>query len=118
LRNTRETDVWFSPHFYTHPNGYKMCLGVVANGIDRDKGTHISVFVHMMQGEFDDDLKWPFRGKFTINMVNQEEDKNHVTWIMKLDRDSGPAVVTDRVVGAARNMKGGGLILFLRHTNL
>jgi hypothetical protein len=51
-------------------------------------------------------------------MVNQEEDKNHVTWIMKLDRDSGPAVVTERVVGAARNLKGGGLVLFLRHTNL
>jgi hypothetical protein len=31
----RDSDIWFSPHFYTHPNGYKMCLGVVANGIDR-----------------------------------------------------------------------------------
>jgi hypothetical protein len=38
--------------------------------------------------------------------MNQEEDRNHVTWIVKLDRDSGPAVVTERVVGAARNMKG------------
>ena len=114
----RDNDSWFSPHFYTHPRGYKMCLGVFANGLDKGKGTHVSVFVHMMRGEFDDDLRWPFRGKVTINMVNQEEDKNHVTWIVKLD-DSGPAVVTERVVGElARNMKGGGLCLFLRHTNL
>ena len=114
----RDNDIWFSPHFYTHPNGYKMCLSVVANGFDRGKGTHVSVLVHMMQGEFDDDLKWPFRGKFIINMMNQEEDKNHVTWILKLDSDSGPAVLTERVVGAAKNMKGGGLFQFLRHTNL
>ena len=94
-----------------------MCLGVFANGIDKGKGTHVSVLVHMMRGEFDDELKWPFRGKVTINMMNQEEDKNHVTWIIKLD-DSGPAVVTERVIGVVRNMKGGGLHLFLRHTNL
>ena len=113
----RDNDIWFSPHFYSHPSGYKMCLGVVANGLDRGKGTHVSVFVHMMRGEFDDDLKWPFRGKVTMCMLNQEEDKNHVIWIVKLD-DSLPAVLTGRVVGEARNMKGGGLSLFLRHTNL
>ena len=113
----RDNDIWFSPHFYTHPNGYKMCLGVIANGIDKGKGTHVSVFVHLMRGEFDDQLKWPFRGNVTIIMMNQEEDTNHVTWIIRLN-DNGPAEVTKRVTGVARNMKGGGLHLFLRHTNL
>ena len=32
--------------------------------------------------------------------------------------DSLPAVLTGRVIGEARNMKGGGLSLFLQHTNL
>ena len=25
-------DNWFSPPFYTHPQGYKICLCIVANG--------------------------------------------------------------------------------------
>ena len=78
---------------------------------------YVSVFVHLMRGQFDNQLKWPFRGNVTINMMNQEEDTNHVTWIIKLN-DSGAAEVTKRVTGVARNMKGGGLHLFLRHTNL
>ena len=31
-----------------------------------------------MQGEFDDQLKWPFHGDIIIKLMNQEEDKDHV----------------------------------------
>ena len=113
----RDNDYWYSPHFYTHPNGYKMCLGVVPNGMGSGKGTHLTVLVHLMRGEFDDQLKWPFRGNVTISIVNQEEDKNHVVWILRVN-DNVPAGTTDRVIGIARNPKGCGLFQFLRHTNL
>ena len=36
------------------------------------------------------------------DLMNQEEDKNHVIWIIS----RGLAVVTERVVGAGENMKG------------
>ena len=55
-----------------------MCLCVGANGKGSGRGTHLSVFVHLMRGEFDDQLKWPFRGKIIVGLVNQEEDKDHV----------------------------------------
>ena len=29
-----------------------------------------------MRGEFDDQLKWPFRGNITIRLVNQEDKDN------------------------------------------
>ena len=45
-----------------------MCLRVVANGVGRGKGTHVSVYVHLMRGEFDDILKWPFHGEVTIQL--------------------------------------------------
>ena len=48
------------------------------------------------------------------DLMNQEEDKNHVIWIIKLN-SRGLAVVTERVVGTAENMKGS---KFLQHTNL
>jgi TNF receptor-associated factor 4 len=71
-------DQWYSPPFYIHPNGYKMCLNVCPNGSGSGKGTHLSVYVHLMRGEFDDQLKWPYRGEVTVKLVNQEEDKDHV----------------------------------------
>ncbi|MCG8625215.1 MAG: hypothetical protein MJE68_24860, partial [Proteobacteria bacterium] len=32
----------------------------------------------LMKGEFDDQLKWPFRGNVTFKLMNQEEDSDHV----------------------------------------
>ena len=53
-----------------------MCLRVDANGFS---GTHVSVATHLMCGEFDSLLKWPFRGNITIQLLNQLEDKQHCT---------------------------------------
>ena len=78
----RDGDEWYSPHFYTHPNGYKMCVKVYANGFDTGEGTYLSVLMCVMQGEFDDQLKWPFRGEISIKLLNQEEDKDHVTRLL------------------------------------
>ena len=73
----RSNKVWYSPPFYTHPQGYKMCLRVDANGSGGGKGTHVSVFAHLMRGEFDDHLKWPFQGHVVIQLCNQLQDKYH-----------------------------------------
>ena len=36
------TAEWLSPSFYTHPQGYRMCLGVFADGIRSGAGTHVT----------------------------------------------------------------------------
>ena len=82
----RDGDEWYSPHFYTHPRGYKMCLKVYANGHIGAKGTHFSVFACLMRGHFDDQLKWPFRGVVTIKLVDQEEDKDHIVIMARFTR--------------------------------
>ena len=71
---------WYSPPFYTHPHGYKMCLNVYANGFGVWKGSDVSVFVHMIKGEYDDSLKWPFLGDITVQLLNRIEnyDRHHV----------------------------------------
>ena len=43
-----DSDQWYSPPFYTHPQGYKMCLKVYANGSGKGKGTHVSVYGYLM----------------------------------------------------------------------
>ena len=45
---------WFSPPFYSHIGGYKMCLRVNAKGFGRGEATHVSVFCNLHQGEYDD----------------------------------------------------------------
>ena len=52
----------FLPPFFTHPHVYRLCLQVFPNGYRRGKGTHVSLFMYVMQGPFDSLLKWPFRG--------------------------------------------------------
>ena len=66
----RDNEVWHSPPFYTYPKGYKMCLGVYANGYGDHEGTHTGLSVHLMKGEFDDQLKWPLRGQITIRLLS------------------------------------------------
>ena len=67
-KRRRNDDDWYSPPFYSHLGGYKMCLKVYANGQGDGEGTHVSVFVYLMRGEFDDDLKWPFSGEIMIEL--------------------------------------------------
>ena len=50
---------YYSAPFYTHENGYKVCLNVDSNGDGRGKDTHMSVFAGLMMGEHDNQLQWP-----------------------------------------------------------
>jgi len=68
---------WYSLPFYTHQRGYKMCLSVCANGWGPGKDRYVSVYAYLMRGEFDDHLKWPFRGHVVIQLCNQLQDMHH-----------------------------------------
>ena len=54
----RSGKVWHSLPFY-YRGGYKMCLAVYANGVGEGAGTHISVALFHLRGEYDNQLKWP-----------------------------------------------------------
>ena len=108
-------DQWHSPPFYTYPQGYKMCLRVDANGFDDGKGTHISVFACLMQGDFDDHLKWPFRGNITVGLLDQQGEEQYTMAIHYTGLESRRYAgrVTDRKIG-----DGWGFTTFIRHTEL
>ena len=61
----------YSQPFYTDRCGYKMCGRVYLNGDGMGKGTHLSLFVVLMRGEFDATLEWPFRQKVTLSLHDQ-----------------------------------------------
>ena len=67
---------WKSPAMYTHLGGYKFCIGVDANGYSGGRGKSIFTDVWTMPGEYDDQLTWPVRGSFTIELINQKGGAN------------------------------------------
>ena len=113
----KAADIWFSPPFYSHIGGYKMCLRVYANGCGNGKGTHVSVFVHLMRGEYDDQLKWPFRGDITIQLLNQRRDGGHRELTLPVDDKTGDEYA-GRVVGQERTTSGWGWNQFIAHNEL
>ena len=108
---------WLSQPFYTHPQGYKMCLDVFANGSGDGKGTHVSVGACLMRGDFDDGLKWPFQGDVTIVMLNQLEDINHTTHTIRFS-DTMDNKVIGRVTGREKAQKVKGNSTFIPHSDL
>lgn len=76
---------WYSDPFYTHSNGYKMCLCVFAAGYGDGEGTHLSVSLYLMKGLYDDELVWPLRGKFKVKLLNQISDSEHHSKILTYD---------------------------------
>ena len=95
---------WISTPFYSHPQGYKLCIRVHANGILAGKGTHISVYVHLMKGEFDDHLVWPFRGQINIQLLGgQTQHAKNIIF-----DDSTPSEYVGRVTSGERASQGWG----------
>lgn len=76
-----QAEIWpalYSPSFYTSRYGYKLCLKLFPNGDGTGARTHLSLFLVMMKGEYDFQLKWPFRHKVTFTLLDQV-NKNHIS---------------------------------------
>ena len=103
----QENEGWYSPPFYTHSQGYKMCLCVMPKGWGIGQGTHLSVLIYMMRGEFDEQLKWPFRGDITYQLIDLEESKDHVAEVIHFN-DYTPSQSAKRVTEGEENSNGWG----------
>ena len=91
-KHKRESTKWSSEPFYTHLEGYKLSLLVNANGHYSDVGTHVSVYLHLMPGEFDNKLEWPFQGSINIQLLNQMENTMHYERILRFTGNKGERV--------------------------
>jgi IS4 transposase len=46
-------------------------------------GSHVSLFVHMMQSDWNDTLEWPFSGRISLSILDQSDDGEHKRHISK-----------------------------------
>ena len=89
VKSHKDSDMpWYSQPFYSHVQGYKLCLRVDVNGVGDGRGTHLSVHIHLMRGEFDSYLMWPFRGTIAVQLVSLDPTlrEHHIGTIPFNDR--------------------------------
>ena len=103
---------------YSHFGGYKMCLRVGANGYGDGKGTHVSVYICLMRGDNDDNLKWPFKGTIKVSLLNQLEDGQHHTREPWSPDDDIPELTSGRVTGKEKASRSWGQRKFISHQDL
>ena len=87
---------WYSKPFYSSERGYKLQLVVYANGWGSGRGTHVSVYVRLMNGEYDEQLQWPFNATITVQLLNWSCDSNHIEWF--IDHYQSPIEARTRVI--------------------
>ena len=69
-----DTVEWYSDSFYTHHKGYKMCLRVYAAGWTSG---YMLVYLFLMKGPYDDQLRWPLKGHCEVKLLNQISNNEH-----------------------------------------
>ena len=108
---------WRSPPFYSNPWGYKLAVEVVAGGDSVGEGTHVSVYIHVLKGEFDKQQRWPFRGSVTLQLLNERREGGHFEKVIEFTDDT-PLVNSGLVGEEGERGVGWGDPLFISHTNL
>ena len=80
---------FLSPTFYTGPmRGYHMQVIVRAKALSKDEqSSYMVLFVKILKGQYDEQLKWPFEGEVHIKLLNQACDDKHLTRKIHLETE-------------------------------
>ena len=68
---------------FTDTYEWKVGIRLYPNGVDSGWGSHVAVFVHLMNGEYDDLLDWPFPGIITLSVLDQSGARNHISRVLQ-----------------------------------
>jgi len=61
-----------STTFYTSPYGYRLRATLYPTGSGSGEGTHLSVYIRVVAGDYDALLDWPFRLPITVTLCDQD----------------------------------------------
>ena len=91
----RRGKFWMSKPFHSgiQPS-YQLCLSVLAS-----RGDPVSVYVRLMRGKFDDQLRWPFNANITIKLINHGRGKD---WVKTVTFREGRRVTEGKVARGGR----------------
>ena len=92
-------------------------MRICVNGNSGGAGTHVSVYVNLMRGEYDDRLTWPFRGETTIQLVNHYSAQHHCEKTLTFGDAAESAGASYRVISGER-AQGWGFRNFISHAEV
>ena len=87
----KEKEKLCSPPFYTGQYGYKLRAEAFLNGLGQGKGSHLSLYVVIMKGEYDAILPWPFQQRVDFILIDQDDDapaRQNKVWKLSCERNS------------------------------
>ena len=113
----KRQDCYTSPFYIKLDQRYQMCLRIVPSGAGTGAGTHLSVFLHIMKGEYDHELLWPFLGEITVQLVNQKENRGHHKATISFDESAAASGVSNPTYEKISSM-GRGYHCFLSHAEV
>uniref|UniRef100_A0A8D0GZF2 MATH domain-containing protein n=1 Tax=Sphenodon punctatus TaxID=8508 RepID=A0A8D0GZF2_SPHPU len=97
---TGQRAVLHSPPFYTSRYGYKVRLKLFLTGDGAGARTHLSLFLVIMKGEYDFQLKWPFRHKVTFTLLDQANGHHFSTSFHPVESSSFQRPVSEANVAS------------------
>ena len=107
---------WISPPFYL--DSYKLCLTAFVNGDPQQSaGGHFSLYAHLMRGENDSELPFPFQRTLTLELVHKYNKANNKKQLLPYTRDMMKKY-NGRVAGPEDKAKGWGFARFISHAEL
>ena len=108
--------MWISPPFYI--DEYKLCLTIYANGDPamryKSRGS-LSMYIHLLKGENDERLSWPFCCTIKLQLVHPTFGKN---WEQKVPFDTDMDRRYNGQVMDNNRAKGWGYASFIGHDRL
>jgi len=69
----KNTEIVSEP-FYSSRYGYKMAASVFLNGNGSGEGKYLSIYIKILQGEYDNILDWPFLLPISFTLYDQNAD--------------------------------------------
>ena len=87
----KEKEKLCSPPFYTGQYGYKLRAEAFLNGLGQGKGTHMSLYVVIMKGDYDAILPWPFQQRVDFILIDQHDyinERQNKLWRLSCERNS------------------------------
>ena len=114
----KKSTVLESSLFYSANHGYKLKLYVYPNGDITNKNNWLSVFLVIMEGEYDALLPWPFHQRIAFILVDQQEGSDgKKNIVMELTTD--PTLSSCAKPAAGKVVKPNiGFARFVTHKNL
>ncbi len=103
----------FSIPFYTNRYGYRLCLRMYLDGDGMGNGTHVSLLVVVMRGDYDAMLTWPFPKQMRLTIVNQKDRAKDVSDVFMPDAKSSSFQRPKADMNVAY-----GVPMFMAHSNL